>query len=166
MKYESTCEKCNILGTKKIPVYTHYDSNNLELCEPCGDLFGNYLTNCTKEFIKQKGEQMDASKLKDFSYHSVNWMLSSLSQSLQVVGRLQVNQEPTEEEKSALDIHRTLILNYCHFLAPFVDVAEKLFPQHKSLLDWIKSTFNEALDKNVLKACVCSGCIPKDNISA
>lgn len=108
---------------------------------------------------------MDANRLNSFSMHSVNWMLASLSQSLQVVGQLQVQQEPTEDEKNSLDIHRTLILNYCHFLAPFVDVAEKLFPQHKSLLDWIKNTFNEALNKNVLKACACSGCVPKEIIS-
>jgi hypothetical protein len=110
---------------------------------------------------------MDAQRVNDFTYHGINWILSAISHSLQLIGQVQVNKELSEDEKTdQVNVHKTLILNLCHFLAPYLDVAEEIFPQHKVLLEWVHNTFNEAINKNIIKACACKVCAPSQDIKS
>ncbi len=107
---------------------------------------------------------MEAQQMKDFSVHAMNWALSVIMKALQAIGQLQVDKSLSDDERQAqINSNYVLILNLCHMVVPFLDVAKELFPQHAALMDWIENCYKDALSKDLLKPCSCSGCKVPEN---
>ncbi len=102
---------------------------------------------------------MDTQKLEQMASHTANWVLGAISRSLQIIGQLQVDQTLSADEKNAqINMHQSLIVNLTTLIVPFIDIVEDIFPQYKSLIDWIKNTYQSALDNKVIAPCGCATC--------
>jgi len=107
---------------------------------------------------------MNEADLKNFSIHTINFALATITRALQAIGQIQVNTELTDEQKQAqINPNYALILNLGHMVVPFIGIAEDLFPQYKGVLDWLSKAYTEVQSQGLIKACECAGCIKPTN---
>ena len=96
---------------------------------------------------------------QNYVKHVILWSLSAFQKSFENIGKIQVDDKLTDEQKKEItNGHQLFILSLAYLLKPYLTEAKELYPNQTPLFDWIAARYEEAINANAITNCQCLGC--------
>ena len=95
----------------------------------------------------------------NYVHHVILWTLSALQKSCETIGKIQVDETLTEDQKKDMtNAHQLFLVSLAYLIQPYLIEAKELYPNHAPLFDWLKARFDHALENKFIVPCSCPGC--------